>query len=139
MKPIQTIINKVIRHRFMPTLGWMALIFALSSISTLPGPEQISWDFVLKKGAHMFVYAVLFMLVLRSIAWQRKPQIRDFLISFAFVFVYALSDEWHQSFTPGRSPKWYDIAYDMWGAWVAFVAMQLGALKLIAKYFQKYR
>lgn len=117
-----TLINKIIRHRYLPTLMWMALIFALSSISTLPGPEQISWDFVLKKGAHMFVYAVLFRLALRSVAWKRQPHKRDYLISFALVLLYALSDEWHQSFTPGRSPKWYDIAYDMWGAWVAFVA-----------------
>ncbi len=122
MKPLQTFINTVIRHRFVSTLLWAALIFALSSISTLPGPEQISWDFVLKKGAHMFVYSVLFMLVLRSIAWQRKPQPKDYLASFGLVLLYALSDEWHQSFTPGRTPKWYDIAYDMWGAWVAFVS-----------------
>lgn len=130
-------LTNLLRHRFAPTLLWMALIFTLSSISTLPGPEIISWDFVFKKGAHMFVYAVLFWLVLRSITWNRQPQKKDFVMTFALVFLYALSDEWHQSFTPGRTPKWYDIAYDLWGAWAAFVGVQLRVDSFLDKFFQK--
>jgi VanZ family protein len=60
-------------------------------------------------------------------------------MTFTLVFLYALSDEWHQSFTPGRTPKWYDIAYDLWGAWMAFIAIQLRVDTLIAKYFLKSR
>jgi VanZ family protein len=139
MHNLRSFFTSILRHRFAPTLAWMALIFALSSISTLPGPEIISWDFIFKKGAHMFVYAVLFWLMLRSIAWNRQPQFKDFVMTFALVFLYALSDEWHQSFTPGRTPKWYDIAYDLWGAWMAFIAIQLRVDTLIAKYFLKSR
>jgi VanZ family protein len=136
MNNVVKLLNGLARRRFVPTLLWMTLIFALSSISTLPGPEQISWDFVLKKGAHMFVYAVLFWLVLRSIAWNRQPQTKDFVMTFALVFLYAHSDEWHQSFTPGRTPKWYDIVYDMWGAWMAFVGVQLKIDAMMNKFFR---
>jgi len=117
----------------------MGLIFTLSSISTLPGPEQISWDFVLKKGAHMFVYAGLLLLVLRSVSWSNKPTVKDYILSFALVLLYALSDEWHQSFTPGRTPKWYDIAYDMWGAWMGFIGIQLGMNTFLNNLSSKFR
>lgn len=125
--------------RYLLTIAWMGLIFTLSSISTLPGPEQITWDFFFKKGAHMFVYAVLFRLVLRSIRYDKSPQFKDYLASFFIVFLYALSDEWHQSFTPGRSPRLYDIGYDMWGAWVAFISIQLNVDAFFQSFFASNR
>lgn len=29
---------------------------------------------------------------------------------------YAISDEWHQSFVPGRKANWYDVLIDVSGA-----------------------
>ncbi len=115
----------------LPVLAWMGLIFFFSSQSG----EQISaWaaailkpfvpssafpggasKFVLQKSAHFFEYAVLSMLLLRAL----KPILAARMAYFGAVAVsvlYAVSDEWHQSFVPGRGPSLRDVGIDTCGA-----------------------
>ena len=49
-----------------PVLGWAALIFYLSSIPSLNSGLGI-WDTFLRKGAHIFEFAVLTGLLLRAL------------------------------------------------------------------------
>lgn len=37
------------------------------------------------------------------------------LVAFIFAISYAATDEWHQSFVPGRSSNWNDVAVDACG------------------------
>lgn len=73
-------------------------------------------DFIIKKSAHVSEYAILYFLVFR--ANQKK-----WLTSLFMVLGYAISDEIHQAFVPGRSPKIYDaLGFDLAGAIIsAFV------------------
>jgi hypothetical protein len=67
---------KQFMSRFLPPILWMLAIYAVSSLSTLPGPqtgEVVWWDFVLKKTAHMIEYAILFYLWQRALNWK-KPE-----------------------------------------------------------------
>ncbi|MEP7167046.1 MAG: VanZ family protein [Candidatus Woesebacteria bacterium] len=95
-----------------PVVLWCGLIFFLSSQPHLPGPEDKTWDFVLKKAGHLTVYFILFRLVYRAYGKQTKHRmLRTFLICIA----YAASDEFHQSFVPGRTPMIRDIGIDIIG------------------------
>lgn len=91
----------------------------------LPGATVDSLDFVIKKGAHISVYAVLFVLVHRALRMlQSKPQSNSFWItSFIICLVYAASDEIHQTLIPGRFGTLRDIGFDMLGASIAFLKL----------------
>jgi hypothetical protein len=51
--------------RWLPVLVWAGVIFAFSSIPSLNSGLG-SWDYVLRKGAHMTEYAILAVLLVRA-------------------------------------------------------------------------
>lgn len=67
--------------------------------------------------AHMFVFAVLFFLTHRSFALTNKNYSvkKHWYIPVLICFIYALSDEIHQSFVPNRYATVRDVGYDMVG------------------------
>lgn len=70
---------------------------------------------------HFFVFGLLATLVLRSrVVWSRGAG-RGW-IAVAVVSLYGISDEFHQSFTPGRSVEFADWIADTLGALVAVCA-----------------
>jgi len=96
----------------------MGVIFTLSSLSSLPSAEKIWWDYILKKTAHMVEYGIFYFLMIRALGERTK---RNYLIAFLVCVVYAISDEIHQSFTPGRHPKPTDVGYDSLGMVVVYL------------------
>lgn len=94
------------------------LIFYFSSQPSLPSAQKIWWDFTLKKSAHMIEYAVLFFLLIRAMP-QKTP--RTYLIATLICLTYAITDELHQGFTPGRHPHIFDIYYDSLGITGAYL------------------
>jgi len=99
----------------------MGIIFYLSSLSTLPSPDIIWWDFLLKKSAHMFEYGVLFFLLQRALSYDQKLNQRMFVWPFLIGLTYAMSDELHQSLTPGRFPKITDVGFDSLGMYLTYL------------------
>ena len=91
--------------RWLPVLAWAALIFALSSIPSLTTGLG-TWDLVLRKLAHTAEFAVLGVLLARALAE---------LPAFAAGVAYAVSDEVHQRFVPGREGALLDVAIDAVG------------------------
>lgn len=108
--------------RWGPAVAWAGFIFLLSSYSSLPGPSIIWWDFVFKKSAHMIVYGVLFYLVGRAFHWQTDR--RFWLAVWLTTMAYAVSDELHQAFVPGRTALPSDIGYDSLGVFVAYYRLR---------------
>jgi VanZ family protein len=103
-------VRKLIR-RWLPALMWMGLIFFVSAQPSLPSVPG-RWDLLLKKGMHMAAYGILTALYLRAL---RGPGCDDTVIRLASVVLavaYALSDEYHQTFVPGRNGTWVDVAVD---------------------------
>jgi VanZ family protein len=94
----------------------MVLIFILSAQSQLPAPEQRWLDFLFEKSAHTFEFAVLGVLSLRALAAESSVNRRSFMVAVILAWLYALSDEFHQSFVPGRSADWIDVLFDWLGA-----------------------
>lgn len=90
-----------------PALLWAAVLFALSSRPTLPADLGGGLD----KVAHFLAYAVLGLLLARGgLAW-RMPI--GWLVLFGLA--YAVTDELHQAFVPGRSPDAADWVADALG------------------------
>lgn len=92
--------------RWVPVVAWAALIFALSSVPDL-GTGLGGWDLVLRKIAHAAEFAVLGFLLVRATGAEWA--------SLALGIAYAISDEAHQHFVPGRLGSPLDVAIDAIG------------------------
>jgi VanZ family protein len=103
----------------LPLVVWMALIFYLSSQPTLPSLSESWLDLLLKKGGHFAVFGVLALLWWRITSRTPWKAWRVWVCAFALTLVYAISDESHQAFVPGRHPSLVDLTIDMGGAVVA--------------------
>jgi VanZ family protein len=94
----------------------MAVIFLASSTPGDELPQFGAFDFSFKKGGHTLGYALLALGFLRGLAWKRQTSRRSMIFAVLFSFLYALSDEFHQTFTPGRTPSVLDVLIDTTGA-----------------------
>lgn len=108
--------------RWIPVLVYMAGIFYLSSLSRPSLPIEMS-----DKLAHMAEYALLAGLLLRAANGGLARPARLGVVLFAFVLssAYGASDEWHQSFVPGRVCSLGDLAADAAGSLLAVAALAL--------------
>ena len=109
---------------YLPAVIWACMIYVLSSRPVLGGSGIfLLSDFLLKKAAHIFVFGMLYfwLLVGASQGFREHLSYRKQAIFFVLVFLYAIFDEVHQSFTPGRVPTLRDVGYDMLGAGLIFL------------------
>ena len=83
------------------------------SVGALGLPAFI--EFFIRKGAHFSVYfAMAFILASIVKFWIQKTW-KLSAITLGIVFLYACSDEWHQSFTGDRTPLFHDVMIDTVG------------------------
>jgi VanZ family protein len=108
---------------WLPPLLWALFIYVLSDQGVLPKFDEDFADFIFKKSAHMFVYAVLYLLFYRAISHSLRDQHtpRFWIYALVLTFIYAASDELHQMFVPGRYGTIRDVGYDMLGASIALL------------------
>lgn len=106
-------------YRWIPTWLWMGIIFAFSSRPSDELPDFGLYDLLVKKGGHMLGYALLAWLFFRS--WQGSGLSRNRAYTLAFLssVLYAVSDEVHQSFVPGRHARVTDVLIDTIGILLA--------------------
>ncbi len=121
--------EQVALRQWLPVIAWGALIFCLSTSAfsasntakvidpilrwMLPGISAAALDvghMLVRKSAHFGEYGVLFWLLIRGPMAERPYQ------AVMLCVVYALTDEGHQLFVPGRSASLYDVALDSSGA-----------------------
>ena len=84
-----------------------------------------SW-FAVVKGWHAAEYAILFLFLkaaLDRIA-TTDPR-RNIILPLGFCLLFALSDEYHQTFVPGRNGTWTDVGIDALGAVLAALISNL--------------
>lgn len=110
--------------RFLPPLTWMALIYGFSDRPNLPQVGAGWLDFTVKKGLHALAYAVLLRLWLRALAPEGRPSPTAQAQALAICLLWAASDEWHQTFVPGRTGRVRDVAIDGLGALAALAALR---------------
>lgn len=132
-----------------PMLGWMAVIFAMSTqigsatqtatwlyqlLSRFfplwlaqATPEQLfELHYWIRKGAHFTEYLILTLLAYRAFrygeAWRHW---RALGFSGSFSILYAFTDEFHQVFVSSRTPSLRDVGIDALGAMTAFVLLSV--------------
>ena len=106
----------------------MALIFAVSSLEqpSFPMPK-FEW-LTIDKLYHFIEYAILGGLVARA-SLKAKPAIVPsqliWRLSAVLSILYGASDEWHQTFVPGRHATFADWVADVLGSIAGVLAVYL--------------
>lgn len=132
--------------RYGPLALWLAFIFyastgafSASNTSRIVRPlllwlspsitEQglLYAHFLVRKAAHLSEYAVLALLAARAFLSSSKTLLRRrwYAAAFALIALYALFDEYHQSFVPTRTGTPYDSLIDMTGGAIALAMLAL--------------
>jgi len=109
--------------RFVAVAGWCALIFAASHRPNLRVADDQLLDLILRKGAHVLVFGVLAVLIVRALQAGPRPMAPRCATTWLLTFAYAGFDEWHQTFVVGRVGHASDVAIDMVGATIACALM----------------
>jgi VanZ family protein len=85
----------------------------------MPDSEIDTIHHLLRKCCHLMEYAILALLIFRALSHSRTnlfawswPRVGGTLL---IVFLYAASDEYHQSFVPGRTALFSDVCIDTGG------------------------
>ena len=102
-------------------LAWLVVLFYLSHQPILPVPMVFSFQ---DKVVHALAYGVLAALLLAA----RRPGADGYsraqiLGSILIASLYGITDEWHQSFVPGRTSSVKDWLADAAGILVALVVL----------------
>lgn len=104
-----------------PVLVYAGLIYFLSSQSQFP--EEFPSFFGFDKVVHFVEYYIFGWLLYRWFSspdrvWGRRGVL---LMTLLVGIGYAVGDEWHQSFVPGRDASFFDALFDAAGIAVAAV------------------
>lgn len=103
-------------------LSWLLAVFHLAT------PERIAaWNYPFRKLAHFSVYFLLCLLTYRALALDKGTRFRlaAALGALLFVFIYASTDELHQSFVPGRGVEFSDVLLDTLGGAISLLLVWL--------------
>ena len=111
--------------RFVPAILWMGFIFYLSTQQTTSIHGSVTQRFYILKSFHLIEYGTLAILLYFATL--------KYNLTVLVAYLYALSDEFHQRFTPGRTSKFTDTLIDLLG-----ITLGLIFIKIFLTYFQKY-
>lgn len=96
-----------------PVAAWAAVLFAASSRSDVGVFGRIP-DWITHGGAYLLLGGLLCRALAGGLGAPFSP--RAALLAAALATAYGVTDEWHQSFVPGRDASAADVAKDFGGA-----------------------
>ena len=131
--------------RYGPLVLWATLIFVgstsvLSASHTSALLRVFLWifpqaseatlgtiHFLIRKAGHFTEYAILALLAAHAFRTSSRELLRTrwFWLSLLLVVVYALGDEFHQSFVPSRTASIYDSMIDTFGGLTALAFLTI--------------
>lgn len=98
---------------WIPVYIICSTIFYFSSLSTAPNIFVLEPSDLQK---HFFVYVVLSLFSFIAISNTKSLEKNPGLYTIMFVFLFAVSDEFHQSFVAGRIGELKDIIVDFFSS-----------------------
>ena len=117
---------------WVPPLLYMALIFVVSSLEQPPLPmPKFEW-LTIDKLYHFIEYAILGGLLALAFVKARPsvmPSKFIWFVAAVLSILYGASDEWHQTFVPGRFATLAD--------WVADVLGSIAGVLVVYLYYKK--
>jgi VanZ family protein len=120
--------------RWLLVVCWMGVIFTLSAVPSLASPFKPVYDVILRKLAHVTLYAVLTILVYRALRPHIARPTHAWPLAIVVAAVYACSDEWHQTFVPGREGTVRDVAIDSVGIVGARLLVSCRCVEALARW-----
>ncbi|WP_419955156.1 VanZ family protein [Neobacillus niacini] len=69
-------------------------------------------NLLVRKTTHVIVFGILAFLLFKSLEALRF----SYVLAWCLTVFYAITDEWHQSFMPGRVAAYQDVLFDSFGA-----------------------
>ncbi|WP_430884104.1 VanZ family protein [Fusibacter sp. JL216-2] len=134
--------NKTHKNRlkiWLPVLIWMFVIFMFSAQPASQSGEMsgtiTKWVMsvinmtplsgiitksllhtLIRKCAHLTIYFVLACLVSRALFMEGVKASKNIVLTITLCMLYAMSDEFHQAFVPGRGAGVKDVVIDTIGA-----------------------
>ena len=141
--------NKKKLIKWLMLLLWMLVIFIFSSephsgeatksiiANIIPNIKTNSLldmiNFIVRKSAHVTEYFILALLTISLLKEYTKKERTILLSSIIFCFIYAMTDEYHQSFVPGRSSLFRDVLIDTSGSLIALLGYYFYLKKFTTK------
>ena len=143
---------------------WMGFIFSMSCenaeessntsgqtikvvLSTVPEfekqPEEVKVNiieklqFIVRKSAHFIGYMILGILA-SGLILQYENINKKYLLAFLICVIYAISDEIHQLFVPGRAGQVRDVLIDSAGSLLGIIIV-MAFEKLLIKFNKKHK
>ena len=104
-------------------------------------PKETSFvdkvNIFIRKGSHGFEYLLLSILVLNLFFQMKKYSLVVHFYNLLFNFLYACTDEFHQTFVSGRTGQFKDVLIDLGGALIGclvfFIMYKMVMKKVIMK------
>lgn len=112
--------------------GLTTMIVQIISNKSIEENEALiqTFETIIRKLAHYTIYTIGGILIMNYAYTTDKSKKEKILYSIAFGISYAVTDELHQFFVPGRSARIFDVGIDTLGVTTGIV-IYLVARKLI--------
>ena len=112
--------------KWLPASLMMLAIFLFSEGSSMEVRNDL-FERIVNKGGHVVGYGMLALSFWRGLEFRGNRR----WLTWILAVLYAMTDEYHQSFVPGRFPSLFDVlVYDNLGA---FISIWLAGLALRQK------
>jgi VanZ family protein len=106
-----------------PALAYMALIFYMSSGPVNSPTLNAIPDYYLHSSGYSLLSVLLFWAWNEGLASKKEPG--SYLFPVLITVLYGISDEFHQSFVPGRDSAAIDVMFDAIGAMLGVAIVRL--------------
>jgi VanZ family protein len=115
----------------------MSLIYFLSSLpSSATGPDTLTFK-IISHLLHLVIFGILSILFFLTLKWDKPLSdtgLLLFIFSLLLTIIYAIIDEYHQSFSPGRIASIKDIIIDVSGAIISLCTIYYVKRKQLIHY-----
>jgi VanZ family protein len=102
----------------LPLLIWSVVIFSFSNRQKVAFVDNYTVSFFIFKTLHVLEYTVLYFLWVRVFHLLKIKN--KYWWALLAIFLYGLSDEFHQSWIPGREGKIRDALVDSLGGFLGW-------------------
>jgi len=113
-----------VSSRLLEYLKFLALYVPEGLLDFFSGVGK-NHEYILRKCAHFTEYLILSLIVYKAMRASEISFKKSILLTFIICFVYAVSDEVHQYFVPGRAFAVTDIMIDTAGAILGLMTVVL--------------
>ena len=119
---IQTIFKT---QPFVESLSKIQFYYAgkLISVPSLGYAQFI--EFFVRKAAHVMIYCFMAYQWARGLQYYMKYKWTSYVLAFFIIALYAMTDEFHQGLTPGRTPLVQDVVLDSFGGLLGIIIARL--------------